>query len=176
MTKQQLRGIMKAAQADFLASGKAPSETGAIWKAVEDSVEFRDASTVLIYLDIPGEVPTVRFIEKWSGHKTFLVPRVNGEVLDLCVWDPRKLRKGYCGIMEPSPDAVEADPLSVRLALVPGIAFSSDGYRLGRGKGFYDRLLPKLRCTCAGIGFSFRWLDEIPHDSLDIPVSTIFRP
>ena len=176
MTKQELRRLMKEAQADFLASGKAEAESAALWNAVENSDEFRTAATVLIYMDIPGEVPTADFIWKWRDQKEFLIPRVCGENLELCTWDPEKLVAGYRGILEPSDDAEKRAPETVQLALIPGVAFSKDGLRLGRGKGFYDRLLPKLHCICAGIGFSFRWLDEIPHDSWDVPVSTKYRP
>ena len=126
-----------------------------------------------LYMDIPGEVPTGDFIRKWYSTKRIVIPRVNGEQLDLCEYDPQKIQEGYKGILEPAAEATIVNPEEIELALVPGVAFTHSGARLGRGKGFYDRLLPKLKCPCIGIGFSFRWVDEIPTDPWDAPLSII---
>lgn len=164
---------MKEAEKVFLASGKQDTETAEIWHRVEESEQFRNAGTVLIYMDIPGEVPTGDFIRKWYSTKRIVIPRVNGELLDLCEYDPQKMHDGYKGIQEPTADAAIVNPDEIDLALIPGVAFTRSGARLGRGKGFYDKLLPLLICPCIGIGFSFRWVDEIPTDPWDAPLSII---
>jgi len=169
-TKQEIRLEMKRREAEFR---NWDSEAEQIWRSVEASPEFRDAACVLIYLDIPGEVPTRDFIEKWRGAKRFAVPRVVGETLELFEYDPAKLYPGYKGILEPSRDAGRIMPEEVQLALVPGVAFARDGdkvWRMGRGKGFYDRFLPSLDCPKFGVFFSFRLLDSIPLDEWDVPL------
>jgi len=170
-TKQEIRLEMKRREAEFR---DWDSETELVWRNIENSSEFKEASCVLIYLDIPGEVPTREFIDKWRDIKRFAVPRVVGETLELFEYDPLKLSSGYKGISEPSPDAVRITTEEVRLALVPGVAFALDGdkvWRMGRGKGFYDRLLPSLDCPKFGIFYSFRLLDSIPLDEWDVPLS-----
>jgi 5-formyltetrahydrofolate cyclo-ligase len=61
----------------------------------------------------------------------------------------------------------------IELALIPGMAFDRAGHRLGRGKGYYDRLLPRLKAQLLGICFPFQLLDEVPAESHDIPVGEI---
>ena len=174
MDKAELRKQMKEAEKAFLASGRQNAETSAIWRRVEGTEQFRNAGTVLLYMAIPGEVPTADFIKKWQSSKRIVIPRVNGELLDLCEYDPQRMQEGYKGILEPAADAAIVNPEEIELALIPGVAFTRSGARLGRGKGFYDRLLPQLKCPCAGIGFSFRWVDVIPTDPWDAPLTDLY--
>ena len=174
--KKAIRARMKELEKEFLASGRAEEETALIWKSVASDDAFIKAGTVLIYMDIRGEVPTGSFMEQWKGSKRFAIPRVNGERLDLCIYDPSRLREGYRQIPEPSDDAECIDPSEVDFALIPGVAFTREGARLGRGKGFYDRLLPCLNCPCSGIGYSFRWIDGIPCDPWDFPLNHLIWP
>ena len=182
-TKQDIRRRMKSLEGGFAVSGGDAAETPAIWRAVEASEAFRTARRILIYMDIPGEVPTAAFIRKWVSDKKFLLPLVVGERLDLYEYDPAHLKHGYRGIMEPDGMTPLVSPEDVELALVPGVAFSSavpgtsfpecvtmPCWRMGRGRGFYDRLIPGLACRCFGIGFSFRWLPSIPLDPWDAPL------
>lgn len=184
MTKSELRSEMKRKEKDFLASGASVDETRDIWAAIEGSADFQRAGTVLIYMDIPGEVPTGDFITRWSGVKRFVIPLVCGDELLLKYYDPERLVSGYRGILEPSADAEDVPVEAVELALVPGVAFvRPDGtafpqcvaapgevFRMGRGKGFYDRLVPKLKCRCMAVGYSFRWVDALPLDPWDAPL------
>lgn len=181
--KREIRRRMRAWEAVFAASGKCQSETAAIWAAVEESEEFVSARKVLIYMDIPGEVPTSDFIRKWSPDKQFVLPLVSGDRLELYDYDPEHLKPGYRGILEPDGATSPVPPEDLDLALVPGVAFSPEEpgtpfpgcvtmpcWRMGRGRGFYDRLLPDVRCRCFGIGFSFRWLPSVPLDPWDAPL------
>ncbi len=86
--------------------------------------------------------------------KDVLCPRVDRRARRLSlhrVADPAaELSPGVLGIPEPRPDLPEVTPAAVDWALVPGLAFDERGFRLGRGAGYYDRLLPLLRpdATC----------------------------
>lgn len=172
MDKKSLRAELRRLQDSFLVAGGAVSDSESIWRALEHKEAFAAAKTVLIYMDIPGEVPTGDFIRKWRGEKRFVIPLVSGDSLLLKEYDPDRLVEGYKGILEPSEDAVDVSPEELDLALVPGVAFSrmEDGrcLRMGRGKGFYDRLLPSLSCPSVGVGFGFRWLDVLPVDPWDV--------
>ena len=173
LTKKEIRCRMKELETAFLATDGPETEAEAIWSRVEASEAFINADTVLLYMAIPGEVPTQKFIDRWYGRKRLVIPKVQGDELGLYEYSPEHLTAGYRGIMEPGPDAVPVSPDSIDLALVPGVAFTRKGDRLGRGKGFYDRLLSQMKCPCAGIGYSFRWIKELPTDEWDARLSMI---
>ena len=88
------------------------------------------------------------------------------------VRDPSTLRHGQFGIMEPDPLIhPERSPKDIELILCPGLAFAEDGTRLGRGKGFYDRILSQLTPATpkVGVGFSIQRhpsLPSEPHDQM----------
>jgi len=172
MTKGEIRAEMKRREALF-SPVSAERETEEIWNGIEESESFRLARTILSYMAIAGEVPTVRFMQKWMGVKRFAIPLVAGDSLEFREYDPDRLVQGYMGIQEPSADSPVIFPYEIDLAIVPGVAFARVGgklWRMGRGKGFYDRTLPLLKCRKTGVFFSFRLLDEIPVDSWDLPL------
>ncbi|MCR4824836.1 MAG: 5-formyltetrahydrofolate cyclo-ligase [Bacteroidales bacterium] len=171
--KRDIRQLMRGRAAAFLCSGQAEAESARILSRLEALPAFRDAGCVLLYMALPDEVQTVPLLERWYGSKRLLLPRVAGEELELFEFRPGDLQDGYRGILEPSADAPKADVSEVALAIVPGIAFAEkDGrvWRLGRGKGFYDRFLPRLSCPAIGICYPFRVLEDIPTDPWDRPL------
>lgn len=170
--KKRLRAELRQLQGSFCADAEmVAAESEFVWKQVEETEEFARAGTILLYMDIAGEVPTLEFMMRWHGRKSFVLPVVKGELLELREFDPDRLRAGYKGILEPDGTTPEVAPESVELALIPGTAFARlpDGRvaRMGRGGGFYDRLLPQLRCPLVGICFSFRVLDKLPLEAHD---------
>lgn len=180
MTKQESRAAARAAFETWAAADpEGPVKASRrIMERIEESVEFRDAGTVLVYMSIRGEVLTQASVDKWRASKRIAIPLVKGKDLSLRLYDPPLLVEGYRGIIEPSDAAVEIDPAEIDLAIVPGAAFElKDGgkvLRLGRGGGFYDRLLPRLDCPKFGVCFSCRLIDGIPVDPWDIPLDRIF--
>ena len=147
--------------------------TDDIFATIEAMPLFRDASTVLAYWSVRDEVPTHEFLEKWQGSKRMLVPRVCGERLDLCVYDPSQMQRGAFGIMEPAPEAVAVLPEEVDFAIIPGEAFDADGNRKGHGKGYYDRLLPHLKCLKVGIAPSHKIVERLIPQPWDAPVDVV---
>ena len=61
----------------------------------------------------------------------------------------------------------------IDLAVIPGMAFDRDGHRLGRGKGFYDKLLPGIKCRKIGLCFSFQLADSVPIEPHDIVMDMV---
>ena len=182
--------MMKSLEAEFLASGDLFSlhgpveETVRIMSELEQLEQFRNASCVLAYMSMPGEVRTPDYLARWrAAGKRVVLPRVVGETLELREYDPAALVPGYRGIMEPSDSAALVEPSEIGLAVVPGMAFSfqkgPDGverfYRLGRGGGFYDRLLPMLDCPLVGVCYPFRFVDSLPLDEWDMPLDLVVR-
>ena len=139
-TKQTIRKQVK----DLLKSGGGTNSSGPLCRLEQDP-RYLSAGTVLLYWSMPEEVDTHELIRKWSASKRMVLPRVCGESLELRQYDPERMVPGYRGILEPSGEAVLVPDDQIELAIVPGLAFDLEGHRLGRGKGYYDRLLPRLR-------------------------------
>ncbi|MBR0037225.1 MAG: 5-formyltetrahydrofolate cyclo-ligase [Bacteroidales bacterium] len=75
---------------------------------------------------------------------------------------------------EPSADAKPLTDLEdIDLAIIPGRAFSSQGARMGRGKGYYDRLLSVLDCPKIGVAFRCQLFEDLPTDSWDMPMNEV---
>jgi 5-formyltetrahydrofolate cyclo-ligase len=91
--------------------------------------------------------------------------------------DPgRDLGNGKFGIREPLPSCPEVSLNLLDLILVPGVAFDARGARLGRGRGFYDRLLVDVRGTKCGVAFEEQIVDAVPVGPLDIRLNCILTP
>ena len=116
-----------------------------ILTALEAHPAFRAANTVLLYHSLNDEVDTHEFIQKWSNKKRILLPVVVGDDLELRVYTgPENMSIcGVYGIEEPTGEAF-TDYAAIDFIVVPGVAFDAKGNRLGRGKGYYDRLLPRI--------------------------------
>lgn len=141
---------------------------------LEAQPAFKEAHTILLYHSMKDEVHTHSFIEKWSKHKTIILPVVVGDMLELRHFTgPEDLKPGSYGIAEPT-GKLFTDYTAVDIAVIPGVAFDLSGHRLGHGKGYYDKLLPKLSTAVkAGICFPFQLVEEVPTEPFDIPMDII---
>ncbi len=88
------------------------------------------------------------------------------------------LEPGILGIPEPRELCAEVEVAEVDWALIPGLAFDCRCYRLGRGGGLYDRLLPGMRpdATCWALGFDCQIAPELPIEPHDVPIDGIVTP
>lgn len=135
---------------------------------------FVRAKTILLYYSLPDEVQTHNFIERWKEEKRIILPVVVGPTeLELRYYTGKQdLAKGAFGIEEPIGKVFDAFN-EIDLAIIPGVGFDTNGNRLGRGKGYYDRLLPKINAPKIGICFRFQLASEIPTDCYDCPMDGI---
>ncbi len=112
-------------------------------------------------------------------HARLHAPRVSQDVLEVAQVTASPggagWRRGRYELWEPTGDAV--DPTCLDLVIVPGVAFARDGRRLGRGGGFYDRLLASLPtvATC-GVCCNERLLDDLPTEPHDVRVQAVATP
>lgn len=137
---------------------------------LEELSLFQTARCIALYHALPGEVQTAPWLERWRAMgKRLALPLVAGDDLLLLPYDgPASLVPGAFGIMEPALVAgARSIEDEVDLVIVPGVAFDRQLNRLGRGRGFYDRLLATLRVPKIGICFHFQLFDEIPAESFD---------
>ena len=145
-----------------------------ILAALEAHPAFRAANTVLLYHSLNDEVDTHDFIRKWSNKKQILLPVVVGNELELRLYTGTEdMQISNYGIEEPMREAY-TDYESIDFIVVPGVAFDQKGNRLGRGKGYYDRLLPHIPSAYkAGICFPFQLVEEVPAEPHDIRMDII---
>lgn len=148
------------------------SAADAVFEQLENSAAFQLAEKILLYHSLPDELETHRFLKKWKDIKKFFLPRVNGVNLELLPYDETRLEIGSFHIEEPKGD--ETYPVEdIEVIIVPGVAFDRKGRRLGRGKGFYDRLLATAKATKIGVGYDFQLIDELPSEPHDVPMDMI---
>lgn len=134
---------------------------------------FVDARKIFIYHSLPDEVQTTGFIEKWCDRKEFYLPVVVNDDLVFRKYLPSTtFNASKLGVKE--PDGLDfTDYDKVDLVIVPGMAFDRKKNRMGRGKGYYDRFLPRLKAPKMGICFDFQLYDSIPFDADDVKMDLI---
>lgn len=131
-----------------------------------DSKEFKLAKIVGAYHAFGSEVKTDLIIEQARAFgKKIALPSVEGDSLTFYELSSGKyLVEGRFGIMEPLPYG----PVDrIDLLVVPGIAFDNTGYRLGYGKGYYDKFLAKKKVPSIGLCYSFQLLESLPKGKYD---------
>jgi 5-formyltetrahydrofolate cyclo-ligase len=139
---------------------------------------FLRARCVLAYVSLRFELdPGAAVARAHALGKRVALPRVDvesGELRMHAYIPGDELSESGFGVREPQPSAPPVAAEDVDLVLVPGLAFDVRGYRLGYGKGFYDRLLPRLTCaTRVGLAFELSLLAEVPNHEHDVPVDVL---
>ena len=139
--------------------------------------QFEAARVVLLYWSMADEVQTHALVERWHRDKVVLLPCVDGDDLLLRQYTgPQCMVAGeQFGIGEPSADTpLWTDLEAIDLIAVPGVAFDNDCNRMGRGRGFYDRLLAGAsRAFKVGLAYDFQMLDAIPVEPHDVKMDCV---
>ncbi len=148
--------------------------------------EFQRASRIMAYHPLPDEPFSLPFLQKYAAVKEIYLPIVQTDHIILGRYlGENNLHAGAFGIMEPS--ALSYSPLQPwgnflppQFIIVPGMAFTPQGARLGRGKGFYDRFLALpgvMSAHKSGICFPFQIFSHIPTEPHDILMdSMVYYP
>jgi 5-formyltetrahydrofolate cyclo-ligase len=175
MTKAELRREMRQRLRD-LGDDRA-EKSRAICAAISAHPSFQQSHTIALYSPLPSE-PDLNAL--WEHRpRTFCYPRVVGEQIEFVAienvadlveapWNP--------WVREPAISASQiASPGEIGLMLVPGLAFTRQGARLGRGGGYYDRFLAQLSrgTTKLGICFDVQLVESLPSESHDVPVDGV---
>lgn len=170
MNKAELRKEIRIKKKDYTLTSLIEISKRII-ENLEKHPKFIDARTILLYHSLNDEVYTHDLIERWKDKKRIILPVVNGDDLDLKEYNSQ-MEIGSFNIMEPTGEKL-TDYSQIDLAVVPGMAFDESGNRLGRGKGYYDKILSKLSCYKIGICFPFQLCKEIPTEIHDIRMDEI---
>ena len=144
-----------------------------VFSVLEITGAFAEAQNIFIYHSLSDEVSTGRFIDKWKSSKNFYVPVVTGDELVFRPCAPDEdCNISSMGIKEPR--GADFTGLSlIDMIIVPGVAFDRKMNRMGRGKGYYDRFLPKLKAIKVGVCFDFQLLDSLPYNDHDVKMDMI---
>jgi len=143
--------------------------------------QLRSAHTILFFAPLADELDVWPLLEKFlatgkicalpffdSATQTYSARRVQNLASDISI--------GKFGVREPAENCHEIPPEKFDLILAPGVAFDWNGNRLGRGRGFYDRLLKQIRGVKCGVGFDFQLLGKIPTEPHDARMNFIVTP
>lgn len=139
------------------------------------SKEYRDAASIYAYLPYNQEVRTWEIIRRaWTDGKRIAVPKVYGEEIKF-LWlnSFDDIAPGAWSIPEPTFDEPEADD-ETALILMPGLAFDSEGHRMGYGGGFYDKYLERhTEHTLVALCYPFQLLPHLETEAHDVPVHKV---
>jgi len=143
--------------------------------------QIPSAHTILFFAPLPDELDVWPMLELSLALGTnCALPFFDAEKM---TYGARRLNRlatdivtGKFGVREPAASCVEISLETFDLVLVPGMAFDLTGNRLGRGRGFYDRLLEKISGVKCGVGYDFQLMQSLPIEPNDVKVDFIFTP
>lgn len=171
MEKSEIRRKVKNLRSMLLAAERERA-ADEVFARLEETAAFLLSDHIMMYHSLDDELSTLKFLSKWKDRKHFYLPRVNGVNLEVLPYEETRLELGAFHIEEPTGTNT-IDPNELELIIVPGVAYDRKGNRLGRGKGFYDRLLSDIDATKIGVGYEFQLFDEIPAESHDVKMDAV---
>lgn len=174
MSKKELRDRLQRIRKSIIDREK--RENDMVTSLLSDKRVLK-ASTISIFVSFGSEINTIPLIEGLLKlNKHVVVPSVTpaDEMVmksiksldDLCVF-------GKYEIKEPGVSSKTVSKNEIDLVFVPGLAFDVNNYRLGYGKGYYDRYLKGSNIKSIGLGFKEQAIDELPRDAWDIPLDDV---
>ena len=135
---------------------------------------YQEAKVIASYLSFPHEFQTQELIEQaLKDGKKVLIPKTYTKGrMDFVVYDPQQLVKTSFGLLEPQGDLEVVDASQIDLIHVPGLAFTTEGYRIGYGGGYYDRYLEYFSGHTLSTVYPCQIRDFSPENH-DIPVQEV---
>ncbi len=173
MKKEDIRARVRARKA-MLDDAERFAAAERVFSSLASMAAFTMARKVLMYHSLPDELHTHAFLDRWSAEKEFYLPRVNGLDLEILPYSRSRTHLGAFHIEEPDGEDT-ADVADMDLIVVPAVAYDRSGNRVGRGKGYYDRLLSRAKALKVGVCYDFQLFDagEIEAEEHDVSVDFI---
>ena len=176
--KKRIRDEVLRRRGQFFTKNNPLQATDVIIERLKEEPAYQSAKTILCFVSFGTEVQTHQFIrDALNEGKRILVPYIPSKKEGMKtseLKDFAELEPGYFNILTPKAQFLRITEEEPDLVIVPGVAFSKNGYRIGYGGGFYDRYLAdKLNAARIGIAFQVQMVDEVPVDVHDIPVEKL---
>ena len=165
--KDELRRRMRA-EAKRHSDQERAAGSKEICQRIQAQAIWQRAQSVLLFVPTASE-PDIS--ELLKAGKDVSLPAFNEKRAQYearAISGPQDLVPGQFGILEPKPECPLLELNTLNLILAPGLAFALDGTRLGRGKGFYDRLLARITAPKCGVCFDWQVRPAIPWDAHDV--------
>ncbi len=171
--KRQLRRNLRG-RLELLDERQILARSAAVHQRLFATPWWSEAGWVFVFLPMPGEVDTGPVvIRAYQEGRKVAIPRIEGEEIIFYRYEgrTRELIPNQFGILEPDPQWISVDPLGLKegllLVLCPGLGFDRGLHRIGRGKGYYDRFLARLRAAgrpfkAVGLAFAEQLEPEVP--------------
>ncbi len=184
MTPKDLKKALRSQVRKVVASidaGQKASASAVIEARITRDQRWQSARSVLLFSPLDDEPALGNLIARGlMESKTICLPRYRESTNDYqaaVIQDAQKdLTSGKFGVPEPA-DHCALHPLNqLDLVLVPGVAFAACGSRLGRGKGYYDRILKTVSGLKLGVAFDEQIVNAIPSEEHDVRVDGIVTP
>ena len=175
--KKQLRKQIRKIKKSFSAENRI-SHSKSVMSKIEACKEFIKAKTIFIYWAMDDEVDTRYFIVKWHHEKTFILPTIKDNELELKeFYGVENLKDGDLYSIPEPVGTPFYDIHEIDLAIIPGVAFDKENNRMGRGKAYYDKILKQIkgRSFLIGICFDFQIVGSVPVEEHDIPMDKVIH-
>ncbi len=173
--KKEIRTNIKT-QRDNLTKDWIEENSAKICAQIIETEEFQNAQNIGIYLALNGEVELNALIKFCrENQKKIFVPIYdsNEKICFMSEWpESSELKNGQWGVLEPE-NAVAAKPDEIEIMIVPGVAFDFDCERLGRGGGYYDRMLAESKSYKIGVAFQFQMFESLESEEHDIAMDLV---
>ena len=177
--KRLARRVVRLA-VEGMALGQPDEDSSAACRLILKSTVWQRASRVMLYVPMRGELNVNSLIENGlKDDKLIALPRfsVSKIAYEACGIDNLSdLVPGKFGVLEPPPDCQTMDTKQLDLAIVPGVAFAGLGGRLGRGGGYFDRLLTDIPAKKCGVCFEQQVYPDVPVERHDVKMDMIATP
>jgi 5-formyltetrahydrofolate cyclo-ligase len=178
--KSRLRKEISA-KVKAIAIEKRTSDSKKLCVNLKSQLFFRNASSILFFASLSEEPDLWPLLnDVLATDKMIALPCFD---TDNQIYHPRRVAdihveilSGQYGIREPAPTCVALPLEDLDLVLVPGVAFDAHGHRLGRGKGFYDRMLENFSGKKIGIAFDEQIVEAVPAEKNDVKMDLIVTP
>ncbi len=172
--KESVRSLFKSARQSISEINR-ERKSHRIFDSLSRLPEFKKAIQIMVYLSRGEEVVTHFMVKKWLDQKKKIyAPKVESDKLLPCLinhWED--LEYGKYNVLEPKETLYIANPNELELILVPGIAFTPKGGRIGMGKGFYDRFLSKTKAIKIALAYEEQISSTLPLEQHDIAMNII---
>ncbi|MBO5788081.1 MAG: 5-formyltetrahydrofolate cyclo-ligase [Bacteroidaceae bacterium] len=141
---------------------------------VKRHLSVSGARVVALFSPLPSEPQIWPLVKELSLFMTVVLPRVEGEIMNFYCYNPDRMVCGALGVME--PDGGEpVMPYEIDVVVVPGVVFTKDGARMGRGKGYYDKYLSQhdFRGVKIGVCYAEQIVDVLPIEPHDVRMDVV---